>query len=92
MQKILEVGFCPSCEPVEQGVEVNHKTCERYLKGLQKRWPNAKFRIKNVMVWKDSEPYHTIILDYLFTDVQENNLARHIEGNLPETWSEIEEN
>lgn len=87
----LEVGYGPLCEPVEREFEANHKSCERYLKGLQKRWPTAKFEIVNVKGVVSSKPYHTIVLSYDPANVEENQLTKTIELNLPEVWSDLED-
>ena len=67
----------------------NKAECLRYMKGLVKKFPDCKFKVKSFK--HEFGSYSEVIAVYNGQDADSIEAAYNVENNLPATWSEIED-
>jgi hypothetical protein len=89
----IELGPVPCDEPCAQvgddNFEKDNKSeCMRFLRGLVRKHPECKFKIKQFK--HDFGPYSEVVVCYDSSDAASIDAAYAIQNNTPTTWAELE--
>lgn len=89
----IELGPVPCDEGCAQVGDDNFERdnkleCMRYLKGLARKYPKCKFKIKQFK--HDFGPYSEVVVCYNSNDADSIDAAYAVQSNTPTTWAELE--